>query len=100
MPLRPYRAFYRLLRAELGLTVVDDPMRRRALEERRDYLQGRLRALAPQHFERLITIVQAKLLGVTVDTDDADPESYTELFDEVLRVPSRACDDDCRLSDS
>lgn len=90
-PLKPYRVFYRLLRAELGLSVVDDPERRLALEQRRDYLQGRLLELAPGDATRLAG-VQGNLLAVRVDTADPDPQSYTELFDEILRVEAPRSD--------
>lgn len=88
--LRPYVAFYRLLRVQLGLKVVQDEPTRTLLEERAALLEDELGELPDEDRDRLTTTVADKFLGVDVGAQGADPEPYRELFDEVMQIPAPA----------
>lgn len=83
--LTKYRAFFRLLRAQLGLLLVADPVDRQRLEARRAESSAALEAVAGDDLPWFRDL-QTQLLAIDVDTEAADPNSYRELSDRILAV--------------
>lgn len=77
-----YRLFYRLLRAELGLRVARDPAQREELQRLQRQYDAEFVAAAGKNFPWFRT-QQERLLNVSVDTEDRDPDAYRELFDRI-----------------
>lgn len=81
-----YRSFYRLLRAELGLAVTQDPKLRERLAELQRQYMTRLREDAGDRLPWFDN-VRRKLLSVTVDTEEPYADPYRELFDRIRDLP-------------
>jgi hypothetical protein len=81
-----YRRFYRLLRTELGLAVLQDTALRKRLEELQHRYSAQLRDSAGDDLP-WFDGVQRRLLCVMVDTEAPDTDSYRELFDRVRSLP-------------
>lgn len=81
--LAKYRAFFRLLRTELGLLLVTDPADRERLEVLRAERNTAFEALAGDDLA-WFRDAQARLLAIAVDTEEADPDPYGDLSDRIL----------------
>ena len=85
--LAPFRTFYRCLRAEVGLAMPLSQDVRRDLDAARQESEARLYDQAGDELRAWFTVQRRKLLAVSVDSDEPDPDSYTDLFDRVINLP-------------
>lgn len=81
-----YRAFNYLVKAGLGVSVVEDRADRDAIQRRYDALLAELRTEAGDNFGRFDDSLR-NLLSIRIDTDDRDPDAYREIFDRINAVP-------------